>query len=138
MNKEELNKLTKEEIVEAYNKIATEQGKPTVETFASIGEARKAYNVLTKPAKEEKPAKTPVDPETLGRGPVQGVGKFAKELLLSGMANKDVLAKVKEQFPSAKTSSACIGFYRTKLVAEGLLTSARSAAPAGAPAQAAA
>jgi len=49
------------------------------------------------------------------RGPNQGVGAFAKELIVAGLSNADVLTKVMEKFPDAKTSKGCIAFYRTAL-----------------------
>ena len=52
------------------------------------------------------------------RGPNQGVGAFAKDLIRAGMSNADVLASVTAQFPTAKTSKACIAYYRAKIVAE--------------------
>ena len=52
------------------------------------------------------------------RGPNQGVGAFAKDLIRAGKTNAEVLTAVIEQFPSAKTSKACIAYYRAKIVAE--------------------
>ena len=49
------------------------------------------------------------------RGPNQGVGSFAKELIVAGLSNVDVLTKVMTKFPNAKTSKGCIAFYRTAL-----------------------
>ena len=49
------------------------------------------------------------------RGPNQGVGAYAKELILLGKNNADALKMVLARFPDAKTSSGCIAFYRTKL-----------------------
>lgn len=52
------------------------------------------------------------------RGPNQGVGAFAKQLIREGKNNAEVLAAVTTQFPTAKTSKACIAYYRAKIVAE--------------------
>lgn len=71
-------------------------------------------------------------PTVVTRGPVQGIGVFAKEKILAGLTNAEVLAAVKANFPSAKTSSACIGYYRSKLVEAGQLTSSRRAKAASA------
>ena len=49
------------------------------------------------------------------RGPNQGVGAFAKELIVAGLSNAGVLTMVMGKFPDAKTSKGCIAFYRTKL-----------------------
>ena len=134
LNGKELQALTKEEVVEAYNTLASANDMPTVEDFLSLKHARNEYKALAKSLKPVKEPKVPSDPEVLGRGPVQGVGNYAKELLLSGMANKEVLADVLAQFPSAKTSAACIGYYRTKLVEQGLLTTQRAKKAAEQPA----
>ena len=121
---EELKALTVEQLAQACLDITTEQGIDAVAEFKTLAAGRKAYKELTK-VKEVKPA---ADLEALGRGPVQGVGAFAREQLLAGLDNKVVLAAVKEQFPSAKTSGACIAYYRTKLISEGLLVATRKAA----------
>ena len=60
---------------------------------------------------------------------------YAKQLLLEGLSNKEALAKTLEQFPTAKTTVACIAYYRNKLVADGKLVSSRTAKAAQAPAQ---
>lgn len=52
------------------------------------------------------------------RGPNQGVGAFAKDLIRAGHNNAEVLQAVAEQFPNAKTSKACIAYYRAKVKAE--------------------
>ena len=49
------------------------------------------------------------------RGPTQGVGEYAKSLLKTGMSSKDVLTKVLERFPTAKTSMGCIAYYKNAL-----------------------
>lgn len=49
------------------------------------------------------------------RGPNQGVGAFAKELIMAGKSNSDALAMVLARFPNAKTTTGCIAFYRTAL-----------------------
>ena len=133
-----LNEMTMEEIIEHHNEVATGLDKPTVESFKSLKAARAAVEKLTKPVKQKEP-KTPVDPEKLGRGPVQGVGAYAKQLLLEGLTNKEALEKTLEQFPNAKTTVACIAYYRNKLVAAGQLVSTRgkkAEAPAEEPAAA--
>ena len=130
---EELKALTVEQLAQACLDITTEQGIDAVAEFKTLAAGRKAYKELTKveAVKEVKPA---ADLEALGRGSVQGVGAFAREQLLAGLDNKVVLAAVKEQFPSAKTSGACIAYYRTKLISEGLLVATRkAAAPANEP-----
>ena len=47
---------------------------------------------------------------------VQGVGKFVKNLITTTkLTNTQILEKVKEQFPEAQTSMACIAWYQTDL-----------------------
>jgi hypothetical protein len=47
---------------------------------------------------------------------VQGIGKFVKNLIVTTkLSNTEILAKVKEQFPEAQTSMACIAWYQTDL-----------------------
>ena len=132
-----LEELTMEELVEHHNELATGLNKPTVESFKSLKAARTAIEKLNKPVAQKEP-KTPVDTETLGRGPVQGVGAYAKQLLCEGLSNKETLEKTLEQFPNAKTTVACIAYYRNKLVADGKLVSSRAKKAAEAPAEAAA
>lgn len=50
----------------------------------------------------------------------QGIGNFIVGELKLKTAPKDVLAKVKEKFPSAKTSMACVYWYASK-INQGLL-----------------
>jgi len=114
--------MTMDELLAAYNEKAEELGQPTAESFNSLKAARAAYKKLNKPAKAPK-----ASGEVTARGPRQGVGTFAKGLLLEGMTNKEVLAEVLEQFPDAKTTLACIAYYKTKLIAAGQLESTRKA-----------
>jgi len=47
---------------------------------------------------------------------VQGIGKFVKNLIqTTKLTNTQILEKVKEQFPEAQTSMACIAWYQTDL-----------------------
>lgn len=63
------------------------------------------------------------------RGPNQGVGAYAKDLIRAGKNNAEVLAAVAEQFPTAKTSKACIAYYRAKIVAAQKAAQKAAAAP---------
>lgn len=49
------------------------------------------------------------------RGPNQGIGSFAKEQILNGHSNQEILEMIQAQFPTAKTTTSCIAFYRTAL-----------------------
>lgn len=45
------------------------------------------------------------------------IGKYARELIVANpsMKNEEIVAKVKEKFQDAKTSLACIAWYRSDL-----------------------
>lgn len=52
------------------------------------------------------------------------IGKYAQSLILndSTLTNNAVLALVKEKFPSAKTTYACIAWYKSDLRKKGLIS----------------
>jgi len=51
-----------------------------------------------------------------------GIGKFAMNLMVSTQeSNKEILAQVREQFPTAKTTYECIAWYRSKLRRDAML-----------------
>ncbi len=128
-------KQTMSEIIAEYNALAVEKGVAEVESFKNLKAATTALAALKSgaPADEVEAAADDVSAapgldtpnhggakyNSVGkRGPTQGVGKFAKELLATGMSNAEVLEQVKLQFPTAKTSLSCIAFYRNKLAVE--------------------
>jgi hypothetical protein len=49
----------------------------------------------------------------------EGIGKFVMAIMLdektANWTNKEILDKVAEKFPTAKTTYACIAWYRTHL-----------------------
>ena len=51
------------------------------------------------------------------------IGKFARSLIVSfpDMTNTDVLENVKKKFPAAKTTMACIAWYKSDLRKAGLI-----------------
>lgn len=51
------------------------------------------------------------------------IGKFVQQLVLDNadMPNADILAKVKEQYPQAKTTMACIAWYKSDMRKKGLI-----------------
>jgi hypothetical protein len=70
--------------------------------------------------------------ETAPKAP--GIGDVAKDLIRAGLGNKEVLDKVKELFPDAKTSMASINWYRNNLRDAGEdVPTAREIAAAGKP-----
>jgi hypothetical protein len=128
-----MENLTMDELVARHNEAATAKGLPTAESFKSLKAAREAVAKIEAVAIPEPNAEAALVVVTSGaveRGPVQGVGAFAKAQILAGKNNKDALAATLQQFPTAKTSLACIAYYRTKLVKEGKITTARAQAAA--------
>ena len=132
----ELRKLSMSELIAKHNELANELGIDQATEFKNLAAARDAVAKLqaklagsimgegTVPTGEvvEKAvkAKTPGDQKYNSsgqRGPNQGVGAFAKELITAGGDNKTVLEAVLQRFPEAKTTTACIAYYRTKLKA---------------------
>lgn len=51
------------------------------------------------------------------------IGKFVQQLVLDNadLPNVDILAKVKEQYPQAKTTMACIAWYKSDMRKKGLI-----------------
>ena len=127
MENANMEEMTMDEIIAEHNKLATELGRPTVGTFKSLKAARAALVKLQTPAEPKAATNTGSDT----RGPVQGIGVFAKALICEGKSNKEVLEAVLETYPSAKTTTSCIAYYRSKLVLAGKLPrSARGEAKA--------
>ena len=130
------------ELIALHNELATSLRVNPVTEFKNLKAARAAVNELetkmnqnTEPTTETSDAGAAVvegvvthtikdgDSQKYNssgkRGPNQGVGAFSKELIVAGLSNADVLAKVLEKFPDAKTSKGCIAFYRTALTKAG-------------------
>jgi len=126
----DLKDMSMEELIAHYNEIAEANGKEGTKGFTSLDKGRKA---VVKLERSLQPAKANTGATV--RGPNTGVGAFAKERLLDGMSNKDALAATLAAHPAAKTTLACIAYYRTKLTAAGKLASSRTAKPAEAPAE---
>jgi hypothetical protein len=122
------------ELIHMYNELATKLGGPNVTEFKNLAAARAAVetleNKMSNPQAEstttteagvtthEAAVKVAGDQKYNSsgkRGPNQGVGAFAKEQIVAGKTNAEVLAMVKEKFPDAKTSTSCIAYYRTAL-----------------------
>lgn len=54
-------------------------------------------------------------------GPTTGVGSRCKVLIKTGLGNKEVLAKIKEEFPMNNTTYSCIAWYRNDMKQKGEL-----------------
>jgi len=116
-----LKTMTMDELVAKYNELSAT---PMEGEFASLIKGRNAVKKLMGVSFQHP------------RSPKAGIGKFAKEMLLDGQTNAQVLAAVKDSFPEAKTTMGCIGYYRAKLVFEGKLEAApRKAKAEAAPAE---
>ena len=124
-----LKKMSMSELVDLHNLLAEQLGVAHEDSFKNLAAARVAIvelqakvDALNVDAGADAP--TTVTHSTSDnskysstgkRGPTQGVGEFAKSLIVEGHDNATVLAAVMEKFPSAKTSKGCIAFYRTAL-----------------------
>jgi hypothetical protein len=130
-------KLGITELIKLHNELAEKCGVSGETSFKSLGAARNAIANLevkmnqtvntenTSPIDGAVPVTSPTSSgdatdrskysSTGKRGPNQGVGAFAKDLIVAGKNNADVLAAVKARFPDARTTTGCIAFYRTAL-----------------------
>ena len=53
---------------------------------------------------------------------IMSIGKFAKNLIMTTtLSNTEILKKVQEAFPTAKTSMACIAWYKSDLRKKNIL-----------------
>jgi hypothetical protein len=127
--------MSMSQLIEEHNKLAQIAGVPQESEFKNLAAARTAITNLEMKmteAVEGGEAVTVTEGDvgtvpagvsttdskysTVGkRGPTQGVGEFAKDLLSKGMATGDVLNAVRTQFPTAKTSASCIAYYKAAL-----------------------
>ena len=117
----ELKKLSMSELIARYNAIASSRGVATVTEFKNLAAARAAVTQLeegkimteTVAVEGQEVAGDKAKYNSTGkRGPNQGVGEFAKNMIREGADNKSVLEAVKAQFPGAKTTMGCIAYYR--------------------------
>jgi hypothetical protein len=118
----ELKGKSMSELIAMYNELASAHGKPAVTEFKNLAAARSAIQHLETPTMDtEATPSTGTEGDkakynsTGKRGPNQGIGLFAKELITAGQANKEVLEAVLAKFPEAKTTMGCIAYYRTAL-----------------------
>ncbi len=134
----DLKKLNMSELIARHNEIAEKLGVSTENSFKDLKAARAAIETLERKMENAENGTTQeatvtdtgetaaAAPAASGdatqkynssgkRGPNQGVGAYAKELILEGKNNADALAAVKAKFPDAKTTTGCIAFYRTAL-----------------------
>lgn len=117
----DLKKMSMSELIAKHNEL--NPGSPVTE-FKSLAAGRAAVQSLENRSMNTETTETGVVHTTADnskyasngkRGPTQGVGAFAKTLIQEGLDNKTILERVLAQFPSAKTTTSCIAYYRTAL-----------------------
>lgn len=115
----DLKKLSMSELIAKYNELKPDA--PVTE-FKNLAAARAAVAGFMNPTEVSTSSEAGAaisDNQKYNssgrRGPTQGVGAFAKEQILAGKTNAEVLELVKAQFPTAKTTTSCIAYYRTAL-----------------------
>ena len=102
-----LKKMTMAELVDKYNSMVPEAEAKTEKQLGTLTKARNAIKKLLGVSFNHE------------RSPRSGIGKFAKDLIREGHTNAAVLAAVKAEYPDAKTTMGCIGYYRAKVKLEG-------------------
>lgn len=83
---------------------------------AAQAKAKEEGKKPAKPEKKAKPAK-----EGAAKKPAGGIGGLISKMLVDKKGTEEILAEVKKQFPSAKTSAASVAWYRSQLRGEGKL-----------------
>jgi len=125
MKLSEIKGKSMEELVEMHNEMAKAQGANEVKKFKNLEAGRIAVIKLANAAKP----KSKADKAATGGGqegrPRSGVGKRAKELILAGGSNAEVMETIKKEFPDNSTTPSCIAYYRNALVKEGLIQGGR-------------
>jgi hypothetical protein len=92
-----------------------------VDAFFPFWEKPKEYLKMTdttaevKKEKKIKAPKAPKAPKEPKAPKAEGIGAFSKNLILEGFTNAEILAKIAEKFPEAKTTAGCIAYYRNAL-----------------------
>jgi hypothetical protein len=92
-----------------------------VRAFFPFWEKPKEYLKMTdttaevKKEKKIKAPKAPKAPKEPKAPKAEGIGAFSKNLILEGFTNAEILAKIVEKFPEAKTTAGCIAYYRNAL-----------------------
>lgn len=96
---------TKEALIEGINALnAAPQGNgqdQTEEETTEDGEKKQKYNSSGR------------------RGPNQGTGAYAKQKILEGYSNAEILEMIGKELPTAKTTMSCIAYYRNALKNQG-------------------
>ena len=125
----DLKKMSMSQLIAMHNELAAKLGVGEETSFKNLAAARAAVTNLENKMNQDfdpTPADA-VDGEAVApknnqvynssgkRGPTQGIGAYAKERILAGKTNPEILAEIAERFPSAKTTAGCIAYYRTAL-----------------------
>lgn len=124
-----MSKQTMSEIIASYNQLAGAQGIEQVSSFKNLAAARAALKTLESktmtdqtenetsdiPGLDTPPKGGPKYNSAGKRGPTQGIGAFCKGLIAEGKTNAEILAAVFDKFPTAKTTTNCVAYYRAKM-----------------------
>jgi len=137
----DLKKMSMSALIAMHNELAAKLGVGEETSFKNLAAARAAVTNLeskmdnttnplddvqnTADTLEVAPKNNQIYNSSGKRGPTQGIGAYAKECILAGKTTLTILAEIAERFPSARTTSGCIAYYRTAL--------AKAAAAAEAP-----
>ena len=130
----DLRKLSMSALISLHNELAEKLGMSTETSFKNLAAARQTVTNLeskmnqatqtgdalddvtnTADTMEQAPKNNQIYNSSGKRGPTQGIGAYAKDRILAGLANPEILAEIAEKFPSAKTTTGCIAYYRTAL-----------------------
>lgn len=87
-------------LLAAYNELAAKAGKQALKSFKGRKE------ILQRRVDDLKALVQPTKTRKLG------IGLHCMALIKAGLDNAAVLAAVKSKFPSAKTTMACVSWYR--------------------------
>ena len=61
---------------------------------------------------------------------VYNIGNVSRALLLDGKTTAEVLAAIKVAFPKAKTTAACVAWYKSDLRKKGMIAGGKASAKA--------
>lgn len=129
-----MSDMNMSELIARHNLLAAQLGVAEETTFKSLKAARAAVSNLeakmnqatntdpvdgmtdVAPATDAAPADDRQKYNSSGkRGPNQGIGAYAKERILAGKTNTEIIEEIRANFPEAKTTPSCIAYYRTAL-----------------------
>lgn len=127
-----LSEMTLNELVLCYNSLARSVNKPERKAFDSKAKALEAISALDEIVKAPTPnqvaaetkrnrSKTMTEATVEKKPRGKGIGARAKELILEGKSNQEVIDTIKEEIEGANPTTATIAWYKNKLRQEGKL-----------------